>query len=134
MPLAALFILFDFVIHNPTHSDTEDNLVLLDVAGKHFRHLDSVSSGMLPGNTISEFAGIAQRYVNKFRGDRSGSEFAEDHTPSTDESVPSSQNATPPPAPNDFGRTRLQLTGAWRDGSHVSGVGTVSETWSKTNE
>jgi len=59
MPLAALFILFDFVIHNPTHSDTEENLALLDIAGKHFRHLESVSRWMLPGNTISEFAGIA---------------------------------------------------------------------------
>ncbi|KAB8227139.1 uncharacterized protein BDW43DRAFT_317095 [Aspergillus alliaceus] len=32
LPLAALFILFNFVIHNPTHPETRNNLSLLDVA------------------------------------------------------------------------------------------------------
>ncbi|GJC90080.1 putative transcriptional regulatory protein C530.05 [Colletotrichum liriopes] len=63
IPLSALFILFDFVIHNPEHPGTEENLALLDVVGGHFGFIDVVSKGALPGSIISEFAGIARRYV-----------------------------------------------------------------------
>ncbi|KAJ9156664.1 Fungal specific transcription factor [Pleurostoma richardsiae] len=65
MPLSALFILFDFVIHNPFHSDTRSNLTLLDVASGHFSLLEHVSAGLLPGNHLSEFAHIARQYVQE---------------------------------------------------------------------
>ncbi|GJD00060.1 fungal specific transcription factor [Colletotrichum higginsianum] len=63
MPLSALFILFDFVIHNPAHRGTVENLALLEVVAGHFCSIDSASKGALPGSIISDFAGIARRYV-----------------------------------------------------------------------
>ncbi|KAK4182869.1 fungal-specific transcription factor [Podospora australis] len=66
MPLSALFILFDFVIHNPSHSSTQENLALLDAASRYFSLIDVASKGILPGNIISEFAGIARRYSLRF--------------------------------------------------------------------
>ncbi|WYZ37994.1 hypothetical protein EsH8_II_001500 [Colletotrichum jinshuiense] len=67
MPLSALFILFDFIIHNPKHSRTEENLVLLDMVSRYFGIIDSVSRGALPGSIISEFASIARQYVSSSR-------------------------------------------------------------------
>ncbi|KAH0435679.1 polyketide synthase [Colletotrichum camelliae] len=64
MPLSALFVLFDFVIHNPHHARTEESIALLDAASRYFGVIDSASKGALPGGIISEFAGIAGRYVS----------------------------------------------------------------------
>ncbi|WQF85374.1 hypothetical protein CDEST_10388 [Colletotrichum destructivum] len=65
MPLSAIFILFDFVIHNPEHPGTAENLALLEVVAGHFCSIDSASKGALPGSIISDFAGIARRYVTR---------------------------------------------------------------------
>lgn len=65
MPLSALFVLFDFVIHNPSHGETEKNLALLDHVAAYLGVLDCLSGGALPGSIISEFAGIARQYVSK---------------------------------------------------------------------
>ncbi|KAL1636658.1 hypothetical protein SLS58_009712 [Diplodia intermedia] len=70
MPLSALFILFDFVVHNPVHPETNSNLALLDVAGGHFSHLEYVSRGTLPASLVAEFAHIARQYVQDFRMQR----------------------------------------------------------------
>ncbi|OJD30283.1 fungal specific transcription factor domain containing protein [Diplodia corticola] len=67
MPLSALFILFDFVVHNPVHPETNNNLALLDIAGGHFSHLECVSRGTLPASLVAEFAHIARQYVQDFR-------------------------------------------------------------------
>ncbi|RYP89999.1 hypothetical protein DL770_003844 [Monosporascus sp. CRB-9-2] len=67
MPLSALFILFDFVIYNPGHAKTDENLVLLDMVSRYFGLIDSASRGALPGSIISEFAGIARQYVFNFQ-------------------------------------------------------------------
>ncbi|KKY15470.1 putative fungal specific transcription factor [Diplodia seriata] len=67
MPLSALFILFDFVVHNPVHPETNNNLALLDIAGGHFSHLEYVSNGTLPASLVAEFAHIARQYVQDFR-------------------------------------------------------------------
>ncbi|KAJ6189771.1 fungal-specific transcription factor domain-containing protein [Penicillium mononematosum] len=66
LPLAALFILFDFVIHNPTHPETRNNLSLLDVAAGHFSLLDYKSGGIVPASLLTEFAHIARQYVKDF--------------------------------------------------------------------
>ncbi|OQE13363.1 hypothetical protein PENFLA_c049G03159 [Penicillium flavigenum] len=66
LPLAALFILFDFVIHNPTHPETRNNLSLLDVAAGHFSLLDYKSGGFVPASLLTEFAHIARQYVKDF--------------------------------------------------------------------
>ncbi|CAG8905862.1 unnamed protein product [Penicillium egyptiacum] len=66
LPLSALFILFDFVIHNPTHPETRNNLSLLDVVAGHFSLLDYKSGGFLPASLLTEFAHIARQYVKDF--------------------------------------------------------------------
>ncbi|KZZ87546.1 Transcription factor [Moelleriella libera RCEF 2490] len=68
MPLSALFILFDFIIHNRHHPDTGENLACLEAAAEYFRLLDMASGGELPGHIISEFASIALHYLGKLRG------------------------------------------------------------------
>ncbi|PVH81775.1 hypothetical protein DL98DRAFT_162132 [Cadophora sp. DSE1049] len=64
MPLSALLILFDFIVHNPRHSETSSNLILLDVVSGHFSLLDLASNGSLPGSHLSEFARIVRQYIN----------------------------------------------------------------------
>jgi hypothetical protein len=63
MPISALFIIFDLVVHNPTHPETNNNLALLDVASGHFSRLEYASQGTLPGSLIAEFAHIAREHV-----------------------------------------------------------------------
>jgi hypothetical protein len=63
MPLSAVFIIFDFVIHNPGHKETSHNINLLDKAAEFFGQIDYASQGGLPGNVISRFTGIAREYV-----------------------------------------------------------------------
>ena len=63
MPLTALFILFDFVIHNPTHPDTKNNLPLLGVVAGYFCRVELASAGALQSSLLSEFAHIAREYV-----------------------------------------------------------------------
>ncbi|CAP91852.1 Pc13g07830 [Penicillium rubens Wisconsin 54-1255] len=67
MPLSAVFVLFDFVIHNPAHRETESNIAFLDQAAAYFSQLDYASKGALPGSIISSFAGIARQYILKLR-------------------------------------------------------------------
>ncbi|KAJ5871951.1 uncharacterized protein N7529_004304 [Penicillium soppii] len=67
MPLSAVFVLFDFVIHNTTHKETESNIAFLDQAAAYFSQVDYASKGALPGSIISSFAGIARQYVLKLR-------------------------------------------------------------------
>ena len=64
MPITALFVLFDLVVHNPRHPEIWSNLALLDVAGGHFSRIQYASGGTLPGSLITEFAYIAREYVN----------------------------------------------------------------------
>ncbi|KAH6949700.1 hypothetical protein BKA56DRAFT_664098 [Ilyonectria sp. MPI-CAGE-AT-0026] len=63
MPLAALFILFDFVVHNPEHGQTKTNLALLEVLSGYFALLDYKSRGKLFGPNPSGFVQIAREYV-----------------------------------------------------------------------
>lgn len=63
MPLSALFILFDFVVHNPSHPETQSNLSLLGIAAGYFYRLEYASGGSLPSSLLSDFAHIAWQYV-----------------------------------------------------------------------
>lgn len=63
IPLSALFILFDFVVHNPTHPETGTNLALLDVAAGYFSRLEYATGGSLPSSLLSDFSHIARQYV-----------------------------------------------------------------------
>ncbi|CEN60961.1 hypothetical protein ASPCAL07632 [Aspergillus calidoustus] len=67
MPLSSLMILFDLVIHNPSHPETSLNMALLDIASGHFSRIEYSSNGILPGSLISEFAHLARQYISDIR-------------------------------------------------------------------
>ncbi|PLB49949.1 hypothetical protein P170DRAFT_445370 [Aspergillus steynii IBT 23096] len=67
LPLTAMFILFDFVVHNPAHSETSSNLALLEVAGGHFSRLEYVTGGSLPSSILAEFAYLARTFVRSYQ-------------------------------------------------------------------
>ncbi|KAL3441412.1 hypothetical protein BJX65DRAFT_313852 [Aspergillus insuetus] len=63
LPLSALFILFDFVIHHPTDPEIRSYLTLLDIVAGHFSQLDHASNGVIPSSYLSEFSHMARQYV-----------------------------------------------------------------------
>ncbi|KAF2009635.1 hypothetical protein BU24DRAFT_428537 [Aaosphaeria arxii CBS 175.79] len=65
IPLSALFILFDFVVHNPTHTETSRNLSLLGVLVGYFSRLELASCGSIPTALLFDFVQIAREYVQK---------------------------------------------------------------------
>jgi hypothetical protein len=62
-----MFILFDLVIHNPAHPETELNLSLLDVAAGYFGRFDYATNGAVPAALLSGFAHIANQFVKETR-------------------------------------------------------------------
>lgn len=68
MPCSALFILFDFVIHNPSHPETETNLSLLDTAAGYFGRLQYATGGSFPAFLMSGFSQIASDFVRQAQG------------------------------------------------------------------
>lgn len=72
MPLSALFVLFDFVIHNPNHGETKRNLNLLDVAAGYFNRIEYVTKGSLPSSVLSDFSHIARQFVRSVQHEQSG--------------------------------------------------------------
>lgn len=64
MPLSALFILFDFVVQNPDHPDTRQNISLIGVAAGYFCQLEHASDGFIPGSVLYGFFDIAQQHVS----------------------------------------------------------------------
>nr|XP_036589786.1 uncharacterized protein CTRU02_00540 [Colletotrichum truncatum]KAF6801791.1 hypothetical protein CTRU02_00540 [Colletotrichum truncatum] len=73
IPLTALFVLFDIVIHDPRQPETGSNLALLDMVAGHFSRIEYASNGTLPGSLISEFTKIARDYVNEVHYSGKGS-------------------------------------------------------------
>lgn len=64
VPLSALFILFDFVIHNPLHTETKSNVALLGVASGYFCRLELCSDGHLQTSHLSDLAHMARDYIH----------------------------------------------------------------------
>ncbi|KAJ5359707.1 uncharacterized protein N7496_012120 [Penicillium cataractarum] len=62
MPMTALFILFDFIIHNPAHVDAGSSLVLLESVTGYFSALEYATGGYLPGSMLIQFASIARTF------------------------------------------------------------------------
>ncbi|KOC09982.1 cell surface receptor/MFS transporter (FLVCR) [Aspergillus flavus AF70] len=62
MPLTALFILFDLVVHYPAHPDARSNLVLLESVTGYFSALEYATSGYLPGSMLIQFASIVRTF------------------------------------------------------------------------
>ncbi|KAL5343241.1 fungal-specific transcription factor domain-containing protein [Aspergillus crustosus] len=63
IPLSALFILFDFVVHHPTDSDIRGCLTLLDIIAGHFSQLDHASNGAIQSSYLSGFSHMARQHV-----------------------------------------------------------------------
>lgn len=68
VPLSALFILFDFVIHNPNHMQTKSNLSLLGIAAGYFCRLEYTSGGVYPTSILSDVAHFARDFVRGVDG------------------------------------------------------------------
>ncbi|KIN05262.1 hypothetical protein OIDMADRAFT_157923 [Oidiodendron maius Zn] len=64
VPISATFILFDFIIHDPTHDKTKSNLSLLGIAAGYFCSLEYVSGGALQTSLLSDIAHIARDYIH----------------------------------------------------------------------
>ncbi|KAK3349154.1 fungal-specific transcription factor domain-containing protein [Lasiosphaeria hispida] len=67
VPLSAMLVLFDLVVHNPNHPETETNLTLLDMVTGYFSRLEYVTEGVVPVSMLSGFAHIALQYVRECR-------------------------------------------------------------------
>ncbi|KAK9770372.1 hypothetical protein AB5N19_13960 [Seiridium cardinale] len=67
IPGSAMFILFDFVIHNATHVETDTNLRLLDTAAGYYGRLQYATGGSFPSMLMSGFAHIASDFVHRTR-------------------------------------------------------------------
>lgn len=79
MPLSALFVLFDFVVHNPYHPESSTNLTFLDVVGAYFTRLEYSTGGSLPSSLVAEFALIARQFIRDIQlgnNNRNGSAIA----------------------------------------------------------
>ncbi|KAG7407188.1 hypothetical protein Forpe1208_v012565 [Fusarium oxysporum f. sp. rapae] len=66
MPMVAMFIVFDFVIHNPLHAETRKNLSYLDIVAAHYARLDLLAQGTIHDAKVAEFTSIARLYVETF--------------------------------------------------------------------
>lgn len=62
MPMTALFILFDFIIHITAHVDAGSSLVLVESATGYFSALEYTIGGYLPGSMLMQFASIARGF------------------------------------------------------------------------
>lgn len=58
-----MFVLFDMVIHKPTHTETETNLALLDTVVGYFSRFDYATAGTIPCGLFSGFSHIANQFV-----------------------------------------------------------------------
>lgn len=70
IPLSALFILFDFVVHHPHDPDIRAHLTLLDIITGHFSQLDYASNGALKSSHLSAFSHMARQYVESVAGSK----------------------------------------------------------------
>lgn len=117
IPLSALFILFDFVIHNPFHPETSTNLALLGVAVGHFSRLDYATGGSLPCSILSDFAHLAHHFVRDELHKRDQG-YGTDHTVHTRDNNNARQNV-------DQGQ-HLPSAGGSQEHGYLSGQMTVS--------
>jgi hypothetical protein len=61
--MVAMFIIFDFVVHNPLHPETRKNLSYLDIVAAHYARLDLLAQGTIHDAKVAEFTTIARLYV-----------------------------------------------------------------------
>ncbi|CAI0645737.1 unnamed protein product [Colletotrichum noveboracense] len=142
IPITALFVLFDIVVHDPRQPEVASNLALLDMAAGHFSRIEYASGGTLPGSLIAEFAKIARDYVNEIQhGDIRISGLARSSTATQDLGTslarpPSSRNNMKPmemtldlsnTMPGDaFTTTAMTMPSSFADFSFDNGLDQVS--------
>ncbi|EHA28163.1 hypothetical protein ASPNIDRAFT_43524 [Aspergillus niger ATCC 1015] len=63
VPISALFVIFDFVIHNPLHKETATNISFLDIAAGYFSRWEISKKDSLPASSVAEFSHIARQFV-----------------------------------------------------------------------
>lgn len=102
MPMVAMFIVFDFVVHNPLHAETKKNLSYLDIVAAHYARLDLLAQGTIHDAKVAEFTSIARLYVESFTEDRanmaSGTSISARpsiHRGPPDDSLPAAQRSDP---------------------------------------
>lgn len=66
VPLSALFVLFDFIVFNPFHHETEFNLALMDVAVTYFSRLETVTQASFRCSKLAGFAHICNDFILGF--------------------------------------------------------------------
>ncbi|EUC27735.1 hypothetical protein COCCADRAFT_110891 [Bipolaris zeicola 26-R-13] len=69
MPMVAMFIVFDFVVHNPLHAETRRNLSYLDIVAAHYARLDLLAQGTIHDARVADFTSITRLYVESLTGD-----------------------------------------------------------------
>lgn len=67
VPVSALFLIFDFLVHHPTHPEAIRSLPLLGVAVGYFCRLDYVSGGTLKLSFLADLFQIARSYIQDVR-------------------------------------------------------------------
>ncbi|PGH02398.1 hypothetical protein GX51_04706 [Blastomyces parvus] len=98
LPVSAVFILFDLVIHNPFHRESRTNLSLLDSAAGYFALMGIASNQSLPGAIMPEFTHIAREYfwkVQHQKGTVAGRKKSAAETPPKDNSTMQQQPVVP---------------------------------------
>lgn len=63
-PTVAMFTLFDFVMHNPSHPETPTNLVYLDIVNGYFQRFGIVSESQQRVSLLARLIMIAKQYVD----------------------------------------------------------------------
>ncbi|GKZ30704.1 hypothetical protein AbraIFM66950_009998 [Aspergillus brasiliensis] len=63
VPISALFVIFDFVIHNPFHKETATNISFLDIAAGYFSRWEVSNKDSVPASSAAEFSHIARQFV-----------------------------------------------------------------------
>lgn len=121
IPASAMLILFDFVIHNPTHAETDTNLRLLDTAAGYYGRLQYATGGSFPSMVMSGFAHIAADFVRRTRSENNVpassemnnpvEQFEADDRGAASVSIPIRPSVSSLPAPVDVDFDSLQTLG-----------------------
>ncbi|PYI36180.1 hypothetical protein BP00DRAFT_411697 [Aspergillus indologenus CBS 114.80] len=98
VPVSAVFVIFDFVIHNPFHAETNTNLAYLDIAAGFFSRWDISDKDTLPPSTPAEFSHIAREFVQNLRARSQQQPDASGNTTNTPLDRRRSEHNVPPPA------------------------------------
>lgn len=88
VPVSALFIIFDFVIHNPFHKETATNISFLDIAAGYFSRWEISNRDSLPASTAAEFSHIARQFVRDVQARLQTTDSRRTSRPEADNSVP----------------------------------------------